>query len=264
MNKVSAAKAGGILAKVKSKAEKLPLRIVIYGREGVGKTSFPAQMKNPLYVISRGETGLQTLVSHNQLGETDYLPPIESWEEFVSVLKELAQADHDYRTLVVDCLNGFEKLLIEFTIREHYEGNHDKFMAYHRGFATTANIWKEVTVLLDRLRLDKKMTIVCLAHSKIAKERNPVGEDYQTFKIDLNENNAASIREWADIIMFFNFMTAVDDKGKGKGGRQRVAYCEPDAGYEAKNRTGLPSSFSLGSSAKEGFNNFAKLFVKEK
>lgn len=112
---------------------------------------------------------MQTLVSHNQLGETDYLPPIESWEEFVSVLKELAQADHDYKTLVVDCLNGFEKLLIEFTIREHYEGNHDKFMAYHRGFATTANIWKEVTVLLDRLRLDKKMTIVCLAHSKIAK-----------------------------------------------------------------------------------------------
>lgn len=264
MNKVSVEKAGGILAKVQTKAEKLPLRIVVYGREGVGKTSFPAQMKNPLYVISRGETGLQTLVSYKQLEETDYLPPIETWEEFISVLKELNSVEHEYKTLVLDCLNGFEKLLLEFTIREHYENDHQKFLHYHKGYATAANIWKEVTLLLDRLRTNKKMTIVCLAHSKITKERNPVGEDYQTFKIDLGELNSASIREWADIVMFFNFLTAVDDKGKGKGGRQRVAYCEPDAGYEAKNRTGLPSSFSLGSSAKEGFDNFVKLFTKEK
>jgi hypothetical protein len=264
MNKVSATKAGGILGKIKSKAEKLPLRIVIYGREGVGKTSFPAQMKKPLYLISRGETGLQTLVSHNQLGETDYLPPIESWEEFLSTLKELNTVEHEYKTLVLDCLNGFEDLLLEFTVREHYDGDHQKFMAFHKGYATAANIWKEVTVTLDRLRVNKRMTIVCLAHSKIAKERNPVGEDYQTFKIDLSEENASSIREWADIVMFFNFLTAVDDKGKGKGGRQRIAYCEPDAGYEAKNRTGLPSSFPLGNSAVEGFNNFVKLFTKEK
>tara|TARA_R110000751_G_scaffold284602_2_gene388573 strand:- start:1082 stop:1873 length:792 start_codon:yes stop_codon:yes gene_type:complete len=263
MNKVSASKVQGILGKVKSKAEKLPLRIVIYGREGVGKTSFPAHMKNPLYLISRGETGLQTLVSHKQLGETDYLPPIEKWEDFISTLNELNAVEHEYKTLVLDCLNGFEKLLMEFTIRTHYDGDLNKFLHYHKGYATAASIWAEVTVLLDRLRVNKKMTIVCLAHSKIAKERNPVGEDYQTFKVDLHDLNSASIREWADIVMFFNFMTAVDDKGKGKGGRQRVAYCEPDAGYEAKNRTGLPSSFPLGSSAAEGFKNFVKLFTKE-
>ena len=263
MNKVSANAIGSILTKVKAKAEKLPYRIVIYGREGVGKTSFPAEMTKPLYLMSRNETGLETLISSGQLGETSHLPAFDTWSEFMGALDELVAAEHDFKTVVIDCLNGFEELCLEHVLQTQFNGDHASFMAYHRGYAACANVFKELTIKLDRLRIEKGMTIVCLAHSRLAKERNPLGEDYQSYKIDLHKDNSDVIRQWADAVLFFNFFTTVDSSGKAKGGKKRVAYCEPEAGFEAKNRMGLPASFDLGSSSSEGFRNFVKLFSKE-
>ena len=116
MNKVSEDAAKTILARVTTKAKKLKPRFVIYGREGVGKTSFPAFMSNPLFLMSQGETGLETLVANNQLGEIPHLPEFKSWSAFREAVKALIKEEHDYKTIVFDCLDGFETLLFNLSL----------------------------------------------------------------------------------------------------------------------------------------------------
>ncbi len=263
MNKVTADKAKSILNLVKTEAESLPLRIVIYGREGVGKTSFPSHFKNPIYLMSRGETGLETLMAAKQLDNVAYLPPINEWESLLSTIDALINDKHDYKTLVIDCLNGFEELCMDYTMQKAFGGSFEAFMAYYKGFEQAAKFWKAFTDKLDKLRRESRMTIVCLAHSKRAKQKNPMGEDYQAYNIDLHEYNANHVRQWADVLMFFDFLTVIDSSGKAKGGKVRIAYCEGEAGFEAKNRIGLPAKFELGSSSREAFANFIKA-TKEK
>jgi len=264
MNKVTADKAKGILGLVKTEAEDLPMRIVIYGREGVGKTSFPSHFKKPLYLMSEGETGLETLMSSKLVKDVSFLPEISDWPTLMKTIEALISDDHDYQTLVVDCLNGFEELCFNYCTKRDFQGSMAAFLHYYKGYDTTAKYWKVFTKKLDELRRKRKMTIVCLAHSKRAKQKNPLGEDYQSYNLDLHEYNANHVRQWADVIMFFDFLTIIDDSGKAKGGKLRIAYCEGEAGFEAKNRNSLPAKFELGSSSREAFGNFIKAIKKEK
>jgi hypothetical protein len=45
----------------------LPSRHVIYGPEGVGKTSLAAASPMPIFVMTRGETGLRSLATTDEL-----------------------------------------------------------------------------------------------------------------------------------------------------------------------------------------------------
>lgn len=71
----------------------LPGRYVLYGREGVGKTSMAAQMPKPLFLQMKGETGLETLIDAGQLTETPHLPEITTWVDLMEALNWIFESD---------------------------------------------------------------------------------------------------------------------------------------------------------------------------
>ena len=71
----------GLLAKIQTTGRNLRPRMVLYGGEGEGKTSLAAQAPKPVFLMSQGETGLETLIASGQLGEVPHLPQIESLTE---------------------------------------------------------------------------------------------------------------------------------------------------------------------------------------
>jgi hypothetical protein len=50
------------LADIKATGAGLPNRCILHGVEGVGKTSFGCCAPKPVFLMTRGETGLITLV----------------------------------------------------------------------------------------------------------------------------------------------------------------------------------------------------------
>src|SRR4051812_44233252 len=94
------------LASVITGGSGLPSRGVIYGPEGTGKTSLGCAAPRPIVLMTRGETGLETLIDAGRVPETPHLPEIASWPDLLAAVTALATEPHDFKTLVIDALNG--------------------------------------------------------------------------------------------------------------------------------------------------------------
>ena len=142
---------------------------MLYAGEGWGKTSFAAQMPKPIFVQTRGETGLETLIDAGRLGEVPHFPEVHDWQTLVAAIQWLRDTEHGYRTIVIDTLNGAERLLHEMVCHRDYSGDWGDrgFGSYQKGFEVSLADLNLMLSALDSLRLDKRMTVVWLAHRRI-------------------------------------------------------------------------------------------------
>jgi hypothetical protein len=246
--------------------KKLPNRILLHAMEKWGKTSFAAQFVDPIFLMTRGETGLWTLIQAEQLeDDIPHFPqPAEAWTDIKLALNELIVKEHPYKTFVLDTLNGSERLLHEYVVEKEFNGEWGEkgFMAFHKGYDIAIKDWLELLLLLDRLR-DKGMTIVLLCHTKVEKFTNPEGPDYDRYQPDVHKKTWSATHKWADMILFGMFETFVtsaksgDKKGKADGGQTRIIKTVRHAAYDAGNRHGLPEEIECGESPEEAYGNFA-------
>lgn len=235
---------------------------MIHGVEGVGKTSFAAQAAKPIFLMARGETGLLTLLDNNLIPPTPHFPEAASWDDLLGQVQWLIEADHDHRSLVIDTLNGSERLCHEYVCARDFNGDWGKsgFTSYQQGYDVSLADVREFLSLLDQLRDKRSMGVICLCHTKVATFKNPEGADYDRYQPDLHHKTWGLIHKWADVVCFMNFETFTEKDGqraKGRGGQQRVLYTERHAAYDAKNRLGLPTEIALGDSAQESWQRFA-------
>lgn len=245
------------LSQIKTSGSGLPSRIVLHGVEGVGKTSFAAQAPAPIFGQSRGETGLETLIDSKQVKSTAHFPEWKTWQEAIGSLRQLVASDHKYETLVIDTLNGLERLCHEHVCNRDFKGDWtDKgFMGYMRGYEVALSDWRELLALLDQVRA-KRIAIICLVHTRVARFSNPEGTDYDRYEPDMHRKTWGLTHKWADMVLFSTFYTVVDSDGKGQGGQERILYTERHAAYDAKNRSGLPESIGFGPDAATAWRNF--------
>jgi hypothetical protein len=216
----------------------------------------------------KGETGLETLIDAGRLKETPHLPEIMSWTEMLGYIDALTNEDHPFKTLVIDTLNGAERLCHEHVCTRDYKdewGDHG-FMGYMRGYEVSLADWRGLLTALDRLREKKRMGIIALVHTKVKTFKNPEGPDYDRYAPDMHDKTWSLSHKWSDCVLFGNFevaFTGVQEnkksgvsKGKAIGGNVRMMYTERHASYDAKNRLGLPIEIEMGNSPEEGWANF--------
>jgi hypothetical protein len=227
-----------------------------------------AQTPKPIFIQTRGETGLETLIDAGRLPQTPHFPEVQTWQELLGCVETLTEEDHDFRTLALDTINGAERLCHERVCERDFGGEWgDKgFAAYAKGSDVSLSEWRELLGALDKLRAKRKMTIVCLAHTKVAPFRNPEGADYDRYQADMNQKTWALTAKWADCVLFGNFDVTVgavktnqktgEQKGKGTGGNARLMFTERHAAYDAKNRIGLVPEIEMGDSAAQAWSNF--------
>jgi hypothetical protein len=131
-----------------------------------------------------------------------------------------------------------------------------------QGYDVALADWRNLLNGLDRLRAQRRMSILALGHTKINTFKNPEGADYDRYAVDVHHKSWGLTHKWADLVLFANFVAHVDarkgdGKGKAKGGGRRVLYTTRTAAYDAKNRHGLPEQIDGGRSAEEAWSNFA-------
>jgi hypothetical protein len=257
---------------VKKGGSGLPPRVILHGQSGIGKTSFGAAAESPFFLMSPGETGLLTLIDAGIA--SDDTPHIEApdWESLVGLVEELASANHSRKTLVIDTIDGAEKLCRQYTCDKDYGGDWSEkgFEGFQRGYKTMANgPWRQLLIALDRLRESKRMWVILLAHTGIGNFRNPRGPDFNSYKPAMAKDVWELTMGWADIVLFadrpvFSEKLKGEGKGKLKGIGERVMMTEWDAMADAKNRHGLPPEIDMGSSGKEAWGNFYQALADAK
>jgi hypothetical protein len=102
------------------------------------------------------------------------------------------------------------------------------------------------------------MGIIALCHTKVKTFKNPEGADYDRYQPDMHEKTWGLTHKWADIVLFANFHTVIEDEKKRKaaGGQVRIIQTERTAAYDAKNRAGLPQMIQMGQDGAAAWANF--------
>ena len=253
-----------VLAEITGKGSGRPNRYVLHAVEGWGKTSFGAQAPSPIFIQTGGETGLETLIDAGRLPEVPHFPAAEDWDVLMGQIAALIGGEHNYRTLVLDTLNGAEALSHKFVCHRDFNDDwgNKGFGSYNVGYSVALPEWSRLLVALDRLRAERNMTVMLLCHTKVKSFRNPEGPDYDRYSPDVHEKTWSLTHKWADCVLFGNFETTVQTerpdsrRGKGAGGAFRMMYTERHAAYDAKNRLGLAPEIEMGDSAAASFASF--------
>lgn len=224
-----------------------PIRICVYGVDGIGKSTFAAGAPAPVFIGA--EDGTSTI-------DVARFPEPKTWRELLAALDELEYGEHSYQTVVLDTLDWIEPLC---WVQVVGVGKHTRNGAliesiedfdYGKGFSAALDEWRVALSRLDRLREVKGMHVVLLAHSWIKTFKNPDGEDFDRHEMKLHKSAASLVREWCDVVLFATHeqYTHKNDKrarAKGISTGARVLHTQRTAAFDAKNRHNLPDTLPL-------------------
>ncbi len=230
------------LSNVKKGKEERPLRVVFYGPEGIGKSTFGANAPSPIFL--QGEEG----TSHLDVAR---FPKPQSWSEVLEAVRGLKAVGHEYKTLVVDTLDALEPLCWRHVCETFAVGKGGKARSiedygYGKGYVMALEVWRSLMVELEQLGA-KGMHVILLAHAVVKPFKNPTGEDFDRYELKLHQKASGLFKEWCDSLLFANYETFAKKDGlRAKGvGNARMVFTSRHAAYDAKHRGNLPESFPL-------------------
>jgi hypothetical protein len=229
-------------------------KCVLYGPEGIGKTSLAAQFPNPIFIDTEGST--------TELN-VDRLPKPSSWTMLNQQVEWVKQSGR-FKTLVIDTVDWAEMQCTEFVCSQHGKKGVEDF-GYGNGYVY---VKEELGRFLNKLSdvIEAGINVVLIAHSQIVKFEQPdeMGS-YDRYQLKLGKKTSSQtaplVKEWADMVLFINYKTysvAADDKGKkhkAQGG-MRTVFATHHPAWDAKNRHGLPDEFPL------DYSHLAHIFNK--
>lgn len=238
-----------------------PFRVVVYGQEGVGKSTFGANAPSPIFL------GTEKGTHHLDVAR---FPSPERWEDVIEAVRVLTEEDHDFKTLVIDSLDWAEPLCWEYVARQANK-KHIEDIGYGKGYVAAVEQWRVLLAALDRLAERKGMNIVLIAHAHIKPFRNPLGEDFDRYMLQLHDKSAAVVRQWPDAMLFARHEVVAKEQDKRVRGIDtglRVLETVHAGGWDAKNRYDLPEQVELDWStfsklAREGLSGKADKLIAE-
>lgn len=216
-----------------------PVRGLLYGPEGIGKTTFAAKWPNPLFIdIEDGS-------SQYDVARTDRP---SSWNMLMAIVSELTKDAHGYKTLVIDSSDWAEKLCIAHVCAkkgvESLGGQND----YGHGYNLLATEWGRLLDTLTQMQRSNGMNILFLCHAATRKFELPEeAGSFDKWELKMEKKTLSLTKEWADLMVFANYETLVVDIGgkKKAQGAKRVMFTEHHACWDAKNRFGLPEKMDF-------------------
>ena len=215
-----------------------PMKVLIYGVEGIGKTTFASKFPDPIFIDTEGSTGFINARK---------LPNPTSWTMLLDELEDI-KSDPRGKTLIIDTLDWAERLAKKYLMDKNKWAAIDSTNYGSRYVALSDEIGK----LLNKLTeiKDLGINVVLTAHAETKKHELPdeMGQ-YDKYTLKLEKRDAGLAKEWADMILFFNYKTTIisDSKSNSKKatGGQRVMYTTHKPAWDAKNRLGLPDELPI-------------------
>lgn len=212
-------------------------RVVVYGTEGIGKTTLASKMPKPLFIdIERGTHGID--VASVEIGDA------MTFAEIMGIVNELINDHQGYSTLVIDSLDMLEKQIAQEICDKAGKDSIADVGDWGKGYTIVHDRFGR---LLDKLSnlVDSGMNVVCLAHSQLQLQTLPDEQgSFDRYELKLQRKQVAPIvKEWCDTLIFVNYKTNVvevkgDTKKKAQGGK-RWAYSEHRPAFDAKHRASL-------------------------
>lgn len=221
-----------------------PPRTLIYGPQGLGKTTLASEYPNGVFI--QIEDGTPANLELNSFGV------LTSYNEVMEAIGALYAEDHGYQTVVLDTLDKFEPLVWRATC-EAPENNwlNIESPGYGKGYIAADGYWRDFLDGLRALRTERQMNVVLIAHSEIGTFNDPRTSSYSRFDIRLNKRSLGLVCDEMDLILMLNHEATMKEENLGfnkkrahaEGGVTRWMYVEGRPTMNAKNRYGMKAKF---------------------
>lgn len=232
---------GMSIATLKTSAAKAHPLAVVYGVEGVGKTSYAAEWPRPVLLQTAGEN----VPSDVQIPTFGFA---EKYSDVIDAMGSLFTDAHEFKTLVIDAADGMERLVQRETCQRNGWQNIEA-PGFGKGYVAADAVWSELLEGLTALTEQAAMNVVLISHCEIVRFDSPTTDPYSRYKLNLHKNAISLLQSAADIVAFVNYRTTLKEADVGfnktvkhaEGAGIRMVYVEERPGYIAKNRYSMPS-----------------------
>lgn len=244
-----------LLDELSDDADDRPPFIVIYGVDGIGKTTLATEAPDAVYLHTRGENPPSD-VKIPKAEITDYV-------KLKDFLLDLIEEPHDFKNVIMDSVDGIEPMVWDETCYIENKPNIEAF-GFGRGYVAADDQWNEIIKLIMELK-DLGIGVILLAHPSIERFDSPISEPYNRYTIKIHKRANAMIREEADIVAFMNHRVKVENVEISRGksvshaeGKARDIYLTGTPAYDAKNRYSMPDSIQYKKG--KGWDALSKFF----
>jgi len=208
-------------------------RVVIYGPEGIGKSTLASRFPDPLFIDTEGSTSELDVAR---------LPAPKTWNELGDEVIYVASHPKICKTLVIDTADWAERLCIAY-ICEKYNKPSIEAWNYGKGYVVLKEEFSKLIKILTSIN-EKGIHVVMTAHAMMRKfERPDESGAYDRWELKLEKKTAPLVKEWSTMLLFANYDIKVvkdeNDRAKAHGG-ERVMYTAHHPCWDAKNRKGMP------------------------
>lgn len=230
-----------------------PLKVVIYGDNGVGKSTFASEAEGCVFMDLEGN--IDHLDSPKQ--------SLKTWEECIEFLRSLITQEHQFKTLIIDSLEALEQKIWNYSCTANVTKDgytpqfidDQKVFSFGKGYSYALNIWRKFIEMLNTVRSRKGMDIILIAHSGVRKHEVFGGGSFDRYEFRLHTKAAGLIADWCHCIFFATTEVKIETdwknlefnkpKKKARLTGNRSMYTACQAAHLAKNVYNLPECLPL-------------------
>lgn len=214
-------------------------RVVIYGTEGIGKSTLAAAFPNPLVLDTEDGT------KHLDVARV----VCDDWRTLTLAVTELAVDAQGYKSVVIDSADWAEKLLIESMLAGSGKKSIEDY-GFGKGYTMLQEHVSRFLASCDKL-IAAGLNVVFVGHSKVVRTSPPdMSDGFDRYELKLTKQVSPLLKEWCDLLVFCNYKISLvegaDGRKKATGGKERAMFSQRTAAWDAKNRYGLPDEMPMG------------------
>jgi len=215
-----------------------PVAAVLYGTEGIGKSTLAADFPKPLILDTEHGSGRINCARVR----------CDDWMALYGALIDLGGDPQGFQTIVIDSIDWAESMLRDHMLKKDGKKSLEDY-GFGKGHVKLAEQFATLLSVLDQL-VRGGLHVLLVGHSTVKRTSPPdMEEGYDRYELKLTRQVAPLVKEWADVILFANYRTKLvegaDGRVRGRGGKERILYTERAAAWDAKNRFGLPPELPM-------------------
>ena len=150
------------LKNVHPKVIYVPPKLILYGRNGIGKSRFALKTPNPVFLDLDENIYELPCISNKTLGFD-----IKTFDDVLAFLGTLFNEEHEFKTLVIDSLSSLEKLVTEKVLKESNVSSLASFQ-YGQGYQKMMPLWEQFLQKLKTLSNNNESNAIKILNQSIA------------------------------------------------------------------------------------------------
>lgn len=210
-------------------------RIILYGMEGIGKSTFAANFPAPIFIQT--EDGLGMI-------DCSKFPLAKSFDEVFKILVALETEPNEFKTIVIDSLDWLERLIWDKVAQDSKVNNIEQ-IGFGKGYTMALTFWRIVLDHLESLHKQGKI-ILLLAHAVAEDYSDPEVNSLKRFTPRLHKTARSLLAEYVDVILL---ATRAFGAAKGDQNNPRIVRTEASPYQVAKSRFSIPAELPLDADA---------------